>query len=65
MVTVKANQPTLLRQLKKLPWAQVEVGHRTTERGHGRQETRTLKAVTVTVTVATPGGPGFPHPARP
>src|SRR6266480_2948120 len=28
MVTVKANQPTLLQRLKTLPWAQVSVGHR-------------------------------------
>jgi predicted transposase YbfD/YdcC len=57
MVTVKANQPTLLHQLKQLPWAQVPVGHRTRSRGHGRRETRTVKAVTV----RTPGGLGFPH----
>jgi predicted transposase YbfD/YdcC len=60
MVTVKANQPTLLQQLKTLPWAQVSVGHRTRDRGHGRRETRTLKAVTV----ATPEGLHFPHAAQ-
>ena len=60
MVTVKANQPTLLQHLKTLPWAQVSVGRRTQERGHGRRETRTLKAVTVN----TPGGLGFPHAAQ-
>jgi predicted transposase YbfD/YdcC len=57
LVTAKANQPTLHRHLRALPWAQVSVGHRTRDRGHGRRETRTLKAVTV----ATPGGLGFPH----
>ncbi|MER7009793.1 ISAs1 family transposase, partial [Dactylosporangium sp. NPDC000555] len=57
MVTVKANQPTLHTQLKQLPWAQVPVGYRTRDRGHGRRETRTVKALTV----ATPGGLGFPH----
>jgi|SRR6266536_1324276 len=57
MVTIKANQPTLFHQLKQLPWAQVPVGHRTRSRGHGRRETRTVKAVTV----RTPGGLGFPH----
>jgi predicted transposase YbfD/YdcC len=57
MVQVKANQPTLLRQLASLPWAQVPVGHRTRSRGHGRRETRTIKATTV----RTPGGLGFPH----
>jgi predicted transposase YbfD/YdcC len=60
MVTVKANQPTVLHHLKTLPWAQVSVGHRSSERGHGRRETRTLKAVTV----ATPEGLGFPHAAQ-
>ena len=57
MVTVKANQPTVYTQLKRLPWADVPVGHRTRDHGHGRTETRTVKAVTV----ATPGGLGFPH----
>ncbi len=60
LVTAKANQPTLHRHLRALPWAQVSVGHRTRDRGHGRRETRTLKAVTV----ATPGGLGFPHAAQ-
>ena len=57
MVQVKANQPTLLRQLASLPWAQVPVAHRTRSRGHGRVETHTLKATTV----KTPSGLGFPH----
>ena len=60
MVRVKGNQPTVLRQLKTLPWAQVSVGHRSSERGHGRRDTRTLKAVTVD----TPEGLGFPHAAQ-
>ncbi|GAA0730824.1 ISAs1 family transposase [Dactylosporangium roseum] len=57
MVQVKANQPTLFQQLKRLPWAQVPAGDRTRDRGHGRRETRTVKALTV----ATPGGIAFPH----
>jgi predicted transposase YbfD/YdcC len=57
MVTVKANQPTLFAQLKTLPWAQVPVGAQTRETGHGRTETRTVKALTV----QTPGGIGFSH----
>jgi predicted transposase YbfD/YdcC len=56
MVTAKANQPTLFAQLKALPWAQVPVGAQTRDTGHGRKETRTVKALTV----ATPGGIGFP-----
>lgn len=43
--TVKNNQPSLLRLLKKLPWREVPVGSRTTERGHGRRVTRTIKVV--------------------
>ena len=57
MVQVKGNQPTLFKQLKRLPWAQIPVGDRIRDRGHGRRETRTVKAVTV----QTPGGIGFPH----
>jgi predicted transposase YbfD/YdcC len=60
MVQVKANQPSLLRQLASLPWAQVPVGHQTRDAGHGRTETRTVKATTV----HTPGGLGFPHAAQ-
>jgi predicted transposase YbfD/YdcC len=57
MVSVKGNQPTLFAQLKALPWGQVPVGDRRREHGHGRRETRTVKAVTV----GTPDGLGFPH----
>jgi hypothetical protein len=57
MVTVKGNQPTLFAQLKAMPWAQIPIGHQTRETGHGRKETRTVKAVTA----ATPGGLAFPH----
>ncbi|WP_432838453.1 ISAs1 family transposase [Dactylosporangium sp. CA-092794] len=56
-VAVKANQPTLFAQLKQLPWAQVPVGDHRRDRGHGRRETRTVKALTV----CTPGGIAFPH----
>ena len=61
LVTVKGNQPTLLAQLKALPWAQVPVGHTSTDRAHGRIEKRTLKAVTVTEQA---GGLNFPHAAQ-
>jgi predicted transposase YbfD/YdcC len=57
LIPVKANQPTLFAQLKTLPWAQIPAGDRTRDRGHGRRETRTVKAVTL----ATPGGIAFPH----
>ena len=57
MVTVKANRPTLHAQLKALPWADVPVGDRRRDYGHGRRETRTVKALTD----RTPAGLGFPH----
>jgi len=57
LIPVKGNRPTLFTQLKTLPWTQIPIGHQTRDRGHGRRETRTVKAVTVT----TPGGIGFPH----
>jgi predicted transposase YbfD/YdcC len=57
LIPVKANQPTLFNQLKTLPWAQIPVGNQRRDHGHGRRETRTVKAVTV----HTPGGILFPH----
>ena len=57
MVTVKANQPTLHSLLKALPWAEVPVGDRRRDHGHGRRESRTVKALTDHI----PGGLGFPH----
>jgi len=54
LLTVKANQPTLLRQLRSLPWAQVPVADQTRDKAHGRTETRTVKLTTVTA------GIGFP-----
>jgi predicted transposase YbfD/YdcC len=44
---VKANQPTLLDRCQRLPWHRVPVLDRTGDRGHGRIELRTLKAVSV------------------
>jgi predicted transposase YbfD/YdcC len=57
LIPVKGNQPTLHTQLKTLPWAQIPIGNQSRDRGHGRRETRTVKAVTVN----TPGGILFPH----
>jgi predicted transposase YbfD/YdcC len=47
LFTVKANQPRLLERCARLPWHRVPVGDRTRDRGHGRVELRTLKAVSV------------------
>ena len=57
LFTVKANQPTLLARLRRLPWQRVPVADRTRDRGHGRIEHRTLKVVTVHHF-------GFPHAAQ-
>ncbi len=46
--------PTLRQQLRRLPWQDIPVADHTRDRGHGRIEHRTLKAVTV-------GHFGFPH----
>jgi predicted transposase YbfD/YdcC len=44
VMTVKGNMPTLFRQLKKLPWAQVPAVSAVTA-GHGRRARRTVKVV--------------------
>jgi hypothetical protein len=56
-LVVKANQPTLRGRCARLAWHHVPVLDRTCDRGHGRVELRTLKAVTVR-------GFGFPHTAQ-
>jgi predicted transposase YbfD/YdcC len=58
LVTVKGNQPGLLRQLRSLPWKEVPEGHVQDGRAHGRIEKRIVKAVTVTAGLA------FPHAAQ-
>ncbi|MDF5759386.1 ISAs1 family transposase [Spongiactinospora sp. TRM90649] len=55
---VKANQPTLHRRLKALPWREAVLNDRTNERGHGRREIRRMKICTT-----RPGLP-FPHAAQ-
>jgi hypothetical protein len=57
LFTLKANQPTLLDRCQRLPWHRVPVLDRTRDRGHGRIEIRTLKAVSVHHL-------GFPHAAQ-
>jgi len=52
---VKGNQPALHAQLRALPWAQVPIVDREHDKGHGRQEVRTLQIVSVAA------GIGFPH----
>jgi predicted transposase YbfD/YdcC len=57
LFVVNANQPTLLERLTRLAWHKVLVADRTRDRGLGRVELRTLKAVTVNHF-------GFPHAAQ-
>jgi predicted transposase YbfD/YdcC len=58
LFTVKRNQPALHAQLASLPWRQVPVADDTRERGHGRDERRTLKITGVAAGLA------FPHAAQ-
>jgi predicted transposase YbfD/YdcC len=47
IAVVKRNQPLLHAQVRALPWRQVPAGSTTRGTGHGRTETRTLKAAHV------------------
>lgn len=47
LMTVKANQPRLLRRLRALPWRQIGPAARVRARGHGRVETRTISTVSL------------------
>jgi predicted transposase YbfD/YdcC len=46
--TVGGNQPKLFAALNALPWTQIAIEHATVDRGHGRIEVRTIKALPVT-----------------
>jgi hypothetical protein len=50
ILIVKKNQPGLYAQIKNLPWRQVRPGARQRDRGHGRDEQRTLKVTAVAAT---------------
>ncbi|MFD6315770.1 hypothetical protein [Streptomyces nigra] len=56
LLLAKANQPGLFRQLRSLPWMQATARRYDRETGHGRKETRTTRALTVTDL-----GLDFPH----
>ncbi|MFE2710121.1 ISAs1 family transposase [Streptomyces mirabilis] len=47
LLSVKHNQPTLARQLAKLPWLDIPVQDRSRDRGHGREEVREVKVASV------------------
>lgn len=63
MMTVKANQPTLLARLRALPWAQIGPASRERARGHGRAETRTISVLAL-APCPDLGGEFFPHAAQ-
>ncbi|EST25498.1 hypothetical protein N566_24505 [Streptomycetaceae bacterium MP113-05] len=43
LALVKKNHPGLYAQVRKLPWAEIPLDHRTRERAHHREEIRRLK----------------------
>lgn len=55
---IKGNQPTAYVQLKALPWDQIAVQHSTSEIGHGRRESRSIKTLAVADNL---GGIAFPE----
>ena len=57
LLMVKANQPTLHHQLRRLPWGDIPAQDHTRDRGHGRVEVRRLQVTTV-------AGLDFPHAAQ-
>ena len=52
---VPGNQPGLFDQLDALAWTQIPIGWMTYDRGHGRQEIRTIQ------TMPAPNNIRFPH----
>ncbi len=55
ILPAKDNQPGLSDALDALPWGDAPVAHSTTDRGHGRIETRTIQVMDA------PAGLPFPH----
>jgi predicted transposase YbfD/YdcC len=58
IAVIKGNQPTASAQLKALPWEQVRVAHTESATGHGRRESRSVKAMSI---AANLGGIAFPQ----
>lgn len=58
IAVIKANQPLLHQDLKRLPWRDVPLLDKTRATAHGRDEIRRIKTATVT------RGLAFPHAAQ-
>jgi hypothetical protein len=63
-MTVQANQPRLLRRLRRLPWRQIGPAARLRARGHGRAETRTISTVSLHPIPDFDRTEFFPHAAQ-
>ncbi|MER5262743.1 ISAs1 family transposase [Actinosynnema sp. NPDC002837] len=55
ILTVKGNQPNLRKRVKSLPWKDIPSLTVSREHGHGRQDTRTLKATELSSGIGFPG----------
>ena len=60
---VKDNQPSLFAALDALDWAHAPVTHTAHDRGHGRDETRTLQGLPAAGRPVPPRRPGLPDRA--
>ncbi|MFY1668808.1 ISAs1 family transposase [Plantactinospora sp. WMMB334] len=58
IAVIKTNQPTAHSQLAALPWRDIAVQHTTSETGHGRRESRSIKTCAIADEL---GGIAFPH----
>ncbi|MGC4855764.1 ISAs1 family transposase [Micromonospora sp. DT4] len=58
IAVIKTNQPTAHAQLAALPWRDIAVQHTTSETGHGRRESRSIKTCAIADNL---GGIAFPH----
>jgi Transposase DDE domain len=58
ILVVKKNEPGLYAQVRNLPWRNIPAGCTQHDRGHGREEHRTLQVTAVAAGIA------FPHAAQ-
>lgn len=60
IAVIKADQRNAYRQISSLPWHTVAIQDSTSERGHGRVESRSIKTMAL---AKNPGGIAFPRAA--